>query len=82
MMITCSKCPTTCRTETYALGAANHLVRCACCRNVKFVRDPSALPAIAKAYRAEVETFCASLSILQLAEVSITERPPSTTSRD
>jgi predicted Zn finger-like uncharacterized protein len=70
MLIVCSKCATTYRAGTSALGAAGRLVRCARCRNVKFARDPAALSAIAQAYRAEAEALCASVSIWQLATAS------------
>jgi predicted Zn finger-like uncharacterized protein len=68
MMIICSKCAISYRIETSALEAAGRPVRCVRCRNVKFVRDPFGLSAIAQAYRIEVEALGSSISVSQLAD--------------
>jgi predicted Zn finger-like uncharacterized protein len=68
MLIICSKCALSCRIETSALGAAGGPVRCVRCRNVKFIRGPGGLSAIAQAYRTEVEALGSSISVSQLAD--------------
>jgi predicted Zn finger-like uncharacterized protein len=70
MLFVCSKCATAYRAQPSVLGRRGRRVRCGRCRHVQFVRNPEVLPAIARAYRAEIEAFCAALSIERLVKAS------------
>jgi predicted Zn finger-like uncharacterized protein len=70
MLFVCSKCATSYRAQPSVLGRLGRRVRCGRCRHVQFLRNPEVLPAIARAYRAEVEALCAALSIEQLVKAS------------
>jgi predicted Zn finger-like uncharacterized protein len=70
MLFVCSKCATAYRAEPSVLGRLGRRVRCGSCRHVQFLRNPEVLPAVARAYRAEVEALCAALSIEQLVKAS------------
>jgi predicted Zn finger-like uncharacterized protein len=55
MLILCPNCATSYRVEPSSLGAAGRSVRCVRCRKFWFAHDPTALAAIAQAYRAEID---------------------------
>jgi predicted Zn finger-like uncharacterized protein len=54
MLIICPNCATSYQIEPSSLGAAGRSVRCVRCRTIWFVRDPEALSAITRDFRAEL----------------------------
>jgi predicted Zn finger-like uncharacterized protein len=69
MLIVCPNCATSYQVETSSLGPTGRSVRCVRCRNVWFARDSAALPAIADAYRSDMQTLAASIAAVARGEV-------------
>src|SRR4051794_25660120 len=70
LRLACLNCATDRGIAGAGRGGPDRFGRCVHCRTDKLVRDRGSFSAIARAYRAEVETYCAAVSISHLTELS------------
>ena len=68
MLIVCPNCATSYRVEPSSLGAAGRSVRCVRCRTIWFTREPGALAAVTRDFRADVGSLAAEAAAADPAE--------------